>query len=223
MPENLWMMRIRAPLIIGAFACALAVAPAAAEDEDEPSFEESLIQGILGGKSVTRPDIDYRERSPLVVPPSRDLPPPDSGNFAAGHAAWPKDADIERREKEKKAARHGFAFDQEREAARPLRPDELRKGARAGAGRVTSTQPSVRDADASSRPLPPSELGYKGGVFGSIFSKGQGDQAPFTGEPERATLTQPPVGYQTPSPSHPYGVQPEKPKGPDWLKNLWPF
>ncbi len=33
--------------------------------------------------------------------------------------------------------------------------------------------------------------------------------ATFTGEPPRASLTDPPPGYQTPSPDQPYGIAPE--------------
>jgi hypothetical protein len=31
----------------------------------------------------------------------------------------------------------------------------------------------------------------------------------FTGEPPRASLTDPPPGYQTPSPDQPYGIPPD--------------
>jgi hypothetical protein len=36
----------------------------------------------------------------------------------------------------------------------------------------------------------------------------QEESAPFKGEPARTTLTQPPVGYQTPSQKFPYGINP---------------
>jgi hypothetical protein len=32
----------------------------------------------------------------------------------------------------------------------------------------------------------------------------------FTGEPPRASLTDPPPGYQTPSPDQPYGIPPDR-------------
>ena len=32
------------------------------------------------------------------------------------------------------------------------------------------------------------------------------EEKPFTGEPARTNLIQPPTGYQTPSPNYPYGV-----------------
>ncbi len=53
----------------------------AGDDEDEPTFEEKIITGImkgLGGVNMDNSGIDYRERSPLVVPPRLDLPPPAS-------------------------------------------------------------------------------------------------------------------------------------------------
>ena len=69
------------------------------------------------------------------------------------------------------------------------------------------TEPSKDPIDNSSeyggRPLPPSKLGTKK-LFGWFGNKGE--QAPFTGEPERNSLTQPPPGYQTPSANYPYGL-----------------
>src|ERR1043165_10180683 len=55
----------------------------AGDDEDEPTFEEKIITGImkgLGGINMDNSGIDYRERSPLVVPPKIDLPPPASAS-----------------------------------------------------------------------------------------------------------------------------------------------
>jgi hypothetical protein len=54
----------------------------------------------------------------------------------------------------------------------------------------------------------PSQLGYIGGLF-SMKSLGFGSRdevGTFTQEPARDTLADPPAGYQTPSPSQPYGV-----------------
>ena len=47
-----------------------------ADDEDK-TFEEKIIEGIMkgiGGTNMDNTGIDYRERSPLVVPPKLDLP-----------------------------------------------------------------------------------------------------------------------------------------------------
>ena len=58
--------------------------------------------------------------------------------------------------------------------------------------------------------LSPSELGSKS-LFSAIGNIGGTKQetAPFNGEPARQSLTQPPQGYQTPSPNFAYGITPE--------------
>ena len=62
------------------------VARAQDDDDDDKTFEEKIIEGIMAGIGGTNMDnrgIDYRERSPLVVPPKIDLPPPASASNAA--------------------------------------------------------------------------------------------------------------------------------------------
>ena len=69
------------------------------DDEDDKTFEEKIIEGIMagiGGTNMENRGIDYRERSPLVVPPKLDLPPPAaSADVKAPN--WPKDPDEARR------------------------------------------------------------------------------------------------------------------------------
>ena len=57
--------------------------------------------------------------------------------------------------------------------------------------------------------MSPSQLGFTGG-FMSMFHGNTAEQAPFQGEPTRDSLTQPPVGYQTPSPNYAYGTGPKE-------------
>ena len=55
------------------------------EDEDDKTFEEKVIEGIMrgiGGTNMENRGIEYRERSPLVVPPKLDLPPPAAASRA---------------------------------------------------------------------------------------------------------------------------------------------
>ena len=67
----------------------------------------------------------------------------------------------------------------------------------------------------SNQRLTPSQLGYNGGMFGSLFGgKNDDEQARFTGEPPRASLTDPPVGYQTPSADQPYAAGGDRDKAP---------
>src|SRR5580700_4127175 len=66
----------------------------AQDDEDDKTFEEKIIEGIMAGIGGTNMDnrgIDYRERSPLVVPPKIDLPPPVSAKGEIKDPNWPKD------------------------------------------------------------------------------------------------------------------------------------
>jgi hypothetical protein len=59
--------------------------------------------------------------------------------------------------------------------------------------------------------LSPSELGTKGNIFSNMFGSNEPEAAKFTGEPPRTALTEPPPGYQTPSPDQPYGAGKQKP------------
>ena len=72
------------------------IARAEDDEEDTSSFEEKIIRNIMagvGGTNMENQGIDYRERSPLVVPPRIDLPPPDaSARLQAPN--WPKDPDV---------------------------------------------------------------------------------------------------------------------------------
>jgi hypothetical protein len=57
--------------------------------------------------------------------------------------------------------------------------------------------------------LSPTQLGVEGG-FNKLFGGNQAQIAPFKGEPPRESLTQPPVGYQTPSSGYAYGTGPKE-------------
>src|ERR1700694_4247342 len=71
-------------------------ARAADDDEDDKTFEEKIIEGIMagiGGTNMENRGIEYRERSPLVVPPKLDLPPPAAASAEGKAPRWPKDPD----------------------------------------------------------------------------------------------------------------------------------
>ncbi|WP_029583323.1 hypothetical protein [Bradyrhizobium sp. URHD0069] len=180
------------------------------DDEDDKTFEEKIIEGImagLGGTNMENRGIDYRERSPLVVPPKLDLPPPASAAEVKA-PNWPKDPDESRR-KAAIAARKKDNKDP-REASRILTPSELNKRA----PKASSTADSDSVAQPGGNPgataiLSPSQLGYSGG-FSSMFGGNKSETAPFKGEPTRESLTQPPTGYQTPSPNYAYGTGPKE-------------
>jgi len=71
---------------------ASSAARAGDDDEDDRTFEEKIIDGIMKGIGATNMEnsgIDYRERSPLVVPPKLDLPPPVGAKQEANVPNWP--------------------------------------------------------------------------------------------------------------------------------------
>ncbi len=81
----------------------------------------------LKNPGSTEYEINYSERSPLVVPPSRNLPPPVSSN-AVPAANWPKDPDVIKRKANKNDDKPVIRqYDAAAEADRALRPDELNR------------------------------------------------------------------------------------------------
>jgi hypothetical protein len=132
-----WMMR--SPLTRAAWLTAVAfgiglvmaagpVRAADDDDDDDKTFEEKIIDNIMrgvGGTNMESRGIEYRERSPLVVPPKLDLPPPGAANAEAKVPNWPKDPD-EARRKALIAARKKANKDPN-ESARVLTPAELDK------------------------------------------------------------------------------------------------
>jgi hypothetical protein len=180
------------------------------EDDDGKTFEEKIIEGIMagiGGTNMENRGIDYRERSPLVVPPKIDLPPPAAEQTPIKGANWPKDQDEARRKaaiaNRKKADHDPVA------AARILSPSEL-NSVRTAAPAPTN-DPVQPGASFDNPLLSPSQLGFNGfGGVKKIFGGNVAETAPFKGEPTRDTLTQPPVGYQTPSPNFAYGTGPQE-------------
>ena len=181
----------------------------AEDDEDDKTFEEKIIEGIMagiGGTNMENRGIDYRERSPLVVPPKLDLPPPASASADVKAPNWPKDPD-EARRKAAIAARKKENKDPV-EASRLLTPSELNKGKVAATAR--SSDDPIQPGSQNNNPiLSPSQLGYNGS-FSGLFGGSKSETAPFKGEPTRESLTQPPSGYQTPSPNFAYGTGPKE-------------
>ena len=180
------------------------------DDGDDKTFEEKIIEGIMAGIGGTNMDnrgIEYRERSPLVVPPKLDLPPPAAASNEVKAPNWPKDPD-EARRKAAIAARKKDNKDP-REASRVLMPSELDKRApkKSTAGSDSVDQPGGNPG--ANAVLSPSQLGYSGG-FSGLFGGSKVETAPFKGEPTRDSLTQPPSGYQTPSPNFAYGTGPKE-------------
>ena len=194
----------------GALAATVLFAGTAARaDDDGPSVIGSIMSTLgLKASGSTYAGIDYNERSPLVVPPTRDLPPPAS-DTAPPVANWPKDVDVARKKQAKvDNSAHYQRGDSVLNEARVLTPSELD---RPGAPRPKASASGDGDSTADSMMANPRDQGAKKSLFSGVFDKGP-QYATFTGEPARASLTDPPPGYQTPSPDQPYGVGPAESK-----------
>jgi hypothetical protein len=187
----------------------------AEDDEENVPLDTKILRQFLkdwglrrGGEDV---GIEYRERAPLVVPPNRNLPPPQSETSVTSNPAWPSDPDVNRRKQQAAAERARLkAGVSVEEQQRALRRDELdQPGRKASDGKPVTPGATAED---SARPMTPSELGTKN-VFSSLFSgfgPAKEETAPFSGEPPRTSMTAPPAGYQTPSPNQPYGLGPKR-------------
>jgi hypothetical protein len=178
------------------------------QNVEAPSYYDKFLSTIgIKDPNDRQYEINYSERSPLVVPPTRDLPPP-MALTKTPVPNWPKDPDIAQRRvdkgDEKPKAR---PYDSVIESSRPLRPDEL------GVGRTKVSQPGVGEQSS------PSDLGQQKKSFFSFDWMKKEEYATFTGEPMRANLTDPPPGYLTPSPDQPYGISGDK-KAPVKPKTL---
>jgi hypothetical protein len=205
-------LRIAAIALAIGFVTISGAARAQDDEDDGKTFEEKIIDGVMSGIGATNMDnrgIDYRERSPLVVPPKLDLPPPAStAAEAKAPPNWPKDPDEARRKAT--IARRKTENKDPREASRVLTPSEMNVGRTAAATPTAGqiTQPGEGDPGRNAI-LNPSQLGFDG-KFSSFFGGSKAEVAPFKGEPTRDALTQPPPGYQTPSPNFQYGTGPKE-------------
>jgi hypothetical protein len=180
--------------------------------EDEEPFDQKIISNVLGTFGLRSKDaeIDYKERSPLVLPPRVELPPPET-NPASTARNWPVDPDVKRRKNESRRAAFGRDYESE---SMPIRPSDLNVG-EAQRGRGPASPQSGHAGELQS----PNQLGYKGGILGSLWGGGEDKPVQFKEEPPRATLTEPPAGYQTPSPNQPYSAKSKGvlPGVPSWL------
>jgi hypothetical protein len=192
-----------------------------AEDDDDALWDVKMVRKFLRGfglRNGQEAGIEYKERPPLVVPPTRDLPPPvSSDSMAVRSAAWPSDPDEKRRAEERKSKtarkRDPKTYNSELAGEDQLMPDQLAQ---------RSNKPSERTSDPTKpAEMTPSELGFSNSMWKGMIGLGKSftgekevETATFQREPSRSSLTDPPTGYLTPSPAQPYGLntKEERPK-----------
>ncbi|HEV7337989.1 MAG TPA: hypothetical protein VGO06_18605 [Bosea sp. (in: a-proteobacteria)] len=189
--------RIRASRMLLAGGLLLAATPAFAQ-------EGMLFQNLMKGTGLfgsDNNDIDYRQRAPLVVPPSSTLPKPQEPG-ATRTAAWPDDPDVARRKADRDGTRAPFASTEAYRANnRPeMTQEELRRGR--VVGRANGPDGIVPDHNNYNNQIAPIRIGRE-----MAARQAQTDTSNLTygSEPERKYLVDPPVGYRRPAGTAPLG------------------
>ena len=186
--KQLWTKSFRQVAVGGTLGliALVAVAPgvARAEDSGDSGLFGSVLKSLgIGGENR----IEYRERPPLVVPPTRELPPPQTTG-AVRDPNWPVDP------KSAQPQKKGTQVRDLDKIAIPQRPAEP------GIAGSPAGNPDTTAA------LPPSQPAASSGFFGNLFSSSERPAGPVVAAPARKSLTEPPPDYESPSPSQPYGT-----------------
>lgn len=177
--------------------CSAALSPAWAADDGYANVFSSVLGSVGLIKSDPPPEIEYRERPPLVLPKDAALPKPATGGMKRT-AAWPQDPDVLRRRKDAEEARA---------------PHTLDPGLRDKAPLLTHGE-TMSGRVAEQEPVRPNECGNDGKVRNCMVlnpdvlkaeyerykseNPDKGDALVAGQEPPREYLTQPPRGYLKP-------------------------
>lgn len=201
---------VKRPLLALALgASILSVANVAARAEEGGVFDFAL--GMLGLGNDDKPEITYRERPPLVVPPKMQLPPPQQA-ASVGNSAWPSDPDVQRRKKAEEERKRPRSYNSEHELNRPLTAAERAAGYRPDNGISAGTpggRPFWVNADHDwNDPAMIKELERQN----QDVNMGDGPRLAPGQEPERRYLTDPPTGYRKPSSRAAVDLPPEPAK-----------
>jgi len=179
-------------LTVSAATGLLMAAPAhAINDDGRGSTLESLLDMVGMGEAKESDSIQYRERSPLVVPPKMEMPTPQPRPSQKAQA-WPQDQELVRARK-KQAESNGRTNSKfiDSNGGEKLTPEEMRAMRAPGASATGQSQGCKMDpfdknsctvaeywGNLSAKTEKKDELSLQAGV-----------------EPPREYLTQPPKGY----------------------------
>ena len=170
-------------------------APAhAINDDGRGSTLESLLDMVGMGGDKESDSIQYRERSPLVVPPKMDIPTPQPRPSQKA-AQWPQDQEVVRaRKKQAESNSRVMSKYIDSNGGEKLSPEEMRAmrtpGAAGRSSNGTASGCSMDPFDKSG--CSPAE--YWGALSAKTEKK---DELTLQAgvEPPREYLTQPPKGY----------------------------
>ena len=133
----------------------------AGEDSDSSNFYDMtfgrLMESIGFQKADGNRNINYQERPPLVLPSSRDLPPPEKAE-AVISPAWPKDPDVKRRKLIEQQEKNRIVSDVREREQNPLSPQELAPGPKPRGVQAINTGPGRSGATDRGEILSPFRL-----------------------------------------------------------------
>ena len=186
---------------LGAAATLLITAalPAQAADDGYQDVFSSVVTAVGIMKSDPSPEIDYRERAPLVLPPRMDLPAPSVQ--AARPASWPSDPDVVRR---RKAAADARAPSENLLGNRNVLASkgELMNGRTDGGESAPVPESAARAARCGNNGngrgclvMSPDALRAESDHYEQSNPDTKRSEVTAGAEPDRVYLTQPPKGY----------------------------
>lgn len=183
--------RIRASQMLLAGGLLLAATPAFAQ---EGMLFQNLVKG-MGLFGTDKADIEYKQRAPLVVPPSSTLPKPQEAG-ANRSAAWPDDPDVARRKAERESSNILFSTTEAyRGNNKPLMSqEELRRGR--VVGRANGPEGIVPDHNNYNNQIQPIRIGRE---MAARQAQTDTSNLQYGTEPRRQYLHEPPTGYRRPA------------------------
>jgi hypothetical protein len=183
--------RIRASRMLLAGGLLLATTPAFAQ---EGMLFKNLVEGMgLFGRD--KADIEYKQRAPLVVPPSSALPKPQEAG-ANRSAAWPDDPDVARRRADRDSSHIVFQNTESYRAnTKPLlSQEELRRGR--VTGRTNGPAGIVEEHNTGNNQIGPIRVGRE---MAARQAQVDTSNLEYGTEPRRQYLHEPPTGYRRPA------------------------
>ena len=178
--------------------CLATSTSARAADDGYANVFSSVLGSVGLIKGDAAPDIQYRERPPLVLPKDAALPKPIAG--ATKHtAAWPQDPDVVKKRKEDAEAHAPHTLDPSlSDHGMMLSHDDQMKGRVASEADQEPVRPNTCGNDGQHCiMLSPAEMNKMSDAY-RAENPDKDDKLVAGQEPAREYLTQPPKGYMKP-------------------------
>ncbi|KPL52417.1 hypothetical protein [Prosthecomicrobium hirschii] len=202
------LIRLARPAVLAGLIALGGCASATNGFEDEQTGEQrdtNLVKGFMAGIGAIDPSekaVEYKPRSPLVVPPKRDLPAPQDADTALSRSNFPKNPEDRQRDLDKISR-------DDPDASKTWTPDQLAKYKLASRPAGTSGGPGD-----TSRRLTPDEMAGQFKVNREAIAAREG---------RNKGLTDLPKDYRTPSPKAPVDPEAAEQKSSSWKPTWWPL